>query len=365
MAKKLAFDRVLFTAVVLLVGLGLVMVYSASGVVGGFTEYGVNRIFLKQILAVLAGALAMLVVMHVDYRRYKTRPAVYGLLALALGLLVAVLFAPPINGTRRWLLLGDLSFQPSELSKLVLVVYLAYLIERRAERRSEQPSERELLLPAAFVTVLMVALILLESDLGTALVVLVASGLMLFLAGVRYRYFLAGAAAVLPLVWVLIVSVPYRRARLLTYLDPERDPLDTGYQAMQSLIAIGSGGLFGLGPGQSLQKLHFLPYPHSDFIFAILAEELGLLGALGVLVLFLLVVWRGARAGLAAPDLFGRHLAWGVTGVLLVQALIHMSVASALMPTTGIPLPLISYGGTSMLISLTGIGVLLNVSQHG
>ena len=361
MAKKLAFDRVLFTVVVLLVGLGLVMVYSASGVVGGYTDYGLNRIFLKQMLAVAVGVLAMLAVMHVDYRRLKSRTVVYGLLGLAVGLLVAALFAPPINGTRRWILAGGLSFQPSELAKLVLVVYLAYLAERHAEREGD----RDLLLPASFVTGLMAVLILLEPDLGTTLVVLATSGLVLFLAGLRWRCFLGGAAVVAPMIWILIVSVPYRRARLLTFLDPESDPLDTGYQAMQSLIAIGSGGLFGLGPGQSLQKLHFLPYPHSDFIFAILAEELGLIGGLGVVVLFALLVWRGARAGLAAPDLFGRHLAWGITGLLVVQALIHMSVAAALMPTTGIPLPLVSYGGTSMLVSLVGLGVVLNVSQHG
>ena len=164
---------------------------------------------------------------------------------------------------------------------------------------------------------------------------------------------------------MLVVSVPYRRQRLLTFLDPEADPLNHGYQATQSLIAIGSGGIFGLGPGESLQKLHFLPYPHSDFIFAILAEELGLLGAVGLLALFGALVWRGVRAGLNAPDLFGRHLAWGVTGILVVQAFMHASVAVSLMPTTGIPLPLISYGGSSMLVSLAGVGLLLNVSQHG
>ena len=241
------------------------------------------------------------------------------------------------------------------------MVYLAYLLESRSDRERD----RELLLPACFVTGLMVALILLETDLGTAFVLIVASGLMLFLSGLRWRYFLAGAAGLVPLIWVLIISVPYRRARLLTFLDPERDPLNTGYQAMQSLIAVGSGGPFGLGPGQSLQKLHFLPYPHSDFIFSILAEELGLIGAVGLLVLFALLVWRGVKAGLEAPDEFGRYLAWGITGVVAVQAFIHTSVSVALMPTTGIPLPLMSYGGTSMVITLAGLGVLLNVSQHG
>lgn len=361
MAKKLAFDKVMFTTVVLLVGLGLVMVYSASAVVGGESSFGVNRVFLKQVLAVGLGGLAMLAVMHVDYRRYRRAAMIYAILATSIALLIVVLFSPPVNGTRRWILAGGLSFQPSELAKLALVLYLAYVIDRTRQREGD----RELLLPACFVTGLMVVLILLETDLGTALVLIAVAGLMLFLAGLRWRYFALAAAGLAPAIWVLVVSVPYRRQRLLTFLDPERDPLNHGYQAMQSLIAIGSGGVFGLGPGESLQKLHFLPYPHSDFIFAILAEELGMIGAVGLLALFGVLVWRGVRAGLNAPDAFGRYLAWGITGMLMVQALIHASVAVALMPTTGIPLPMISYGGSSMLVSLVGVGLLLNVSQHG
>ena len=361
MAKKLAFDKLLFTAVLLLVGLGLAMVYSASAVVGGETTLGLNRVFLKQILAVGLGGLAMLAVMHLDYRSLNSKNVIFGIVGFALVLLIVVLFSPPINGTRRWILVGGFSFQPSEVAKLALVIYLAYLIHEREDRESD----RELLLPACFVTGLMVVLILLETDLGTALVLLAACGLLLFLAGLRWRYFFAGALALVPAIWMLIISVPYRRARLMTFLDPESDPLNTGYQAMQSLIAVGSGGVFGVGPGQSLQKLHYLPYPHSDFIFAILAEELGLIGALGLIALFVIVTWRGARAGLRAPDAFGRYLAWGLTGVIVVQAFIHTSVAVALMPTTGIPLPLISYGGTSMLVSLLAFGMVLNVSQHG
>lgn len=361
MAKKLAFDKILFTTVLLLVVLGLLMVYSASAVVAGGGALGLNRIFLKQVLAVGLGGLVLMAVMHIDYRRYRSASAVYGLLGFSVLLLGVVLFAPAINGTRRWILAGGFSFQPSELAKLALVVYMAFLVDRTAERERD----RELLWPACFVTGLMVFLILLETDLGTSLVLIAAAGAMLFLAGLRLRYFMAGVAALVPLVYLLVVSVPYRLARLKTFMNPEADPLNTGYQAMQSLIAIGSGGIFGLGPGESLQKLHFLPYPHSDFIYAILAEELGLIGAVGMLALFGLLVWRGVRAGLNAPDLFGRHLAWGVTGMLVVQALMHASVAVALMPTTGIPLPLISYGGSSMLISMAGLGILLNISQHG
>jgi len=360
-AKKLAFDKVLFTTVLLLVVLGLLMVYSASAVVAGGGMSGISRIFLKQVLSVGLGGLVLLAVMHVDYRKYRHVSVVYGILATSVVLLGVALFSPPINGTRRWILAGGFSFQPSELAKLALVIYLAFLIDRTVERERD----RELLWPACFVTGLMVMLILFETDLGTSLVLIAATAAMLFLAGLRWRYFFVGAAGLIPIVWLLVVSVPYRLQRMLTFLDPGRDPLNHGYQAMQSLIAIGSGGTFGLGPGESLQKLHFLPYPHSDFIFAILAEELGLLGAVFLLGLFALLVWRGVRAGLNAPDLFGRYLAWGITGVISVQALIHASVAVALLPTTGIPLPLVSYGGSSMLISLAGLGVLLNISQHG
>jgi cell division protein FtsW len=360
-AKKLAFDKVLFTTALLLVVLGLLMVYSASAVIAGGGALGLSRIFLKQVLAVGLGSLVLLAVMHVDYRKYRNVSVVYGILASSIALLGVVLFSPPINGTRRWILAGGFSFQPSEFAKLALVIYLAFLIDRTIDRERD----RELLWPACFVTGLMVLLILFETDLGTSLVLIAATGAMLFLAGLRWRYFFAGGAILVPLVWLLVISVPYRRQRLLTFLDPEADPLNHGYQAMQSLIAIGSGGPFGLGPGQSLQKLYFLPYPHSDFIFSILAEELGLIGAVFLLVLFALLIWRGVRAGLNAPDHFGRYLAWGITGVISVQALMHASVAVSLMPTTGIPLPLISYGGSSMLISLAGLGVLLNISQHG
>jgi cell division protein FtsW len=187
---------------------------------------------------------------------------------------------------------------------------------------------------------------------------------MLFLAGLSWRFVAAGAALAMPLLYALVISVPYRRARLFAFLDPDRDPLGSGFQALQSLIAVGSGGLFGLGPGNSVQKLYFLPHPQSDFIYAIVAEELGMLGALAVVALFALLLWRGLRAGWRAPDPFGRYLAWGFTAMLVLQALVNISVAIALLPTKGIPLPFLSYGGSSLVVSLAICGVLLNVSQH-
>jgi cell division protein FtsW len=361
MAKKLAFDKLLFTTVVLLVGLGLLMVYSASAALARDRAAGWNPFLFRQSLAAAVGLVAMLAAMHFDYRRLRRPAAVYLLLGGTLALLVGVLFAPELNHTRRWFFVGGLSVQPSELAKLALVVFLAYQIARKAG----QVNGREALLPCVVAGGLVALLVLLQPDLGTALLLGATVLLMLFLAGLAWRYLAAGLLLAVPAVALLVVSEPYRLQRLLAFVDPEKDALGSGFQSLQSLIAVGSGGILGLGPGASVQKLYFLPYPHSDFIYAIVAEELGMAGALGVLALFGVLVWRGVRAGLRAPDLFGRHLAWGLTGVLLMQALINVSVALALLPTKGIPLPFLSYGGSSLVVSMTACGVVLNVSQHG
>jgi cell division protein FtsW len=207
-------------------------------------------------------------------------------------------------------------------------------------------------------------LVLVGRDLGTAAMLVATTALLLFLAGLPMWRILGAAALVAPLVAAAIYFEPYRRARWLAFLDPAADPRGAGFQALQSLIAVGSGGIFGLGLGQGVQKLHFLPYPHSDFVFSIVAEELGLVGCVVLLVLFGVFLWRGARAGRRAPDAFGRYLAWGLTGALSIQAAVHISVALALLPATGITLPFVSYGGTSMVASLAACGLILNVSQH-
>lgn len=361
MAKKLAFDRVLFTAVVLLVGLGLVMVYSASTPMVRAQGHALNPFLLKQLIAATVGFLGMALVMHLDYRRLRDPRVVYTLLAGVVVLLVAVLFGPELNSTRRWLFFAGVSIQPSELAKLALVPFLAYQIDRKLEL----VNSRELLLPVAATTGLLSGLIVLQPDLGTAVLLIATAVTLLFLAGLSWRFLAAATAIALPLVWFLVISVPYRRARLFAFLDPEKDPLGSGFQALQSLIAVGSGGVLGLGPGESVQKLYFLPYPHSDFIFAIVAEELGLVGGLLVVGLFALLLWRGLRAGLRAPDPFGRFLGWGFAILLALQAFLNISVAIALVPTKGIPLPFLSYGGSSLVASLVACGVLLNVSQHG
>ena len=364
MAKKLAYDRVLFGTVALAVGFGLVMVYSASAALARSEadgRPGFNPYVAKQVLAAGLGLAAMALAMHVDYRHLRRPAVIYALVAGAVTLLVLVLYGPEINATHRWFRLGPVSVQPSELAKLALVPFVAYQIEKKPDRVN-QPA---VLAPVLVVTGAVVGLVLLQPDFGTSVLLLGSVLLVLFLAGLAWRFLVTGALVTLPLLFLLVLSEEYRRRRLFAFLNPESDPLGAGYQPLQSLIAVGSGGLFGLGPGESIQKLNYLPHPHSDYVFAIAAEELGLLGALAVLALFAVILWRGARAGLRAPDLFGRYLAWGLTGTLVIQALIHVSVCVALAPSKGIPLPFISYGGSSLVVSMVACGVLLNVSEHG
>ncbi len=360
MAKKLAFDKILFTVVIVLVGIGLTAVYSASAAFAREQGHRVNLFLVRQGISALIGILAMWVLMHVDYRHFKRRGILYGVVGGVLVLLVVVLFGPELNNTRRWLFVGGVSIQPSELAKIAVVLFVAHQISTKKDGDT-----RDLITPIALLLGLVAALILLQPDLGTTALICGTTILMLFLAGLRWRFFFGGLAALLPALWLAIYSAPYRRKRLMSFLDPDLEPLGSGYQARQSLIAIGSGGVAGRGLGDSLQKLYFLPHPHSDFVFSIVGEELGLLGALTVVILFGVLVWRGLRTGWHAPDDFGRYLAWGLTGVVSLQALIHISVALALMPTKGIPLPFISYGGSSLVVSLIACGVLLNVSQHG
>ena len=360
MAKKLAVDKVLFTTVVLLLSFGLVMVYSASAAFARGS--GVWTSFLvKQAVAAGLGMVLMIGLMSMDYRHLRRPAVLYSVLGVELVLLVAVLFAPELNATRRWFFVAGVSVQPSELAKLALIPFLASLIEKQ----EENVNRAAFLVPAALLTALLAGLILLQPDMGTAVLLGAVAFLMAFLGGLSWRYLAGAFALVPPLIAALVWMEPYRRERLFAFIDPEKDPLGSGFQALQSLIAVGSGGLFGLGAGKSVQKLYFLPHPESDFIFSIVAEELGMLGALAVVAAFGVLAWRGFRAGQKAPDLFGRYLGWGLTGVLVLQALINVSVTVALLPTKGIPLPFISYGGSSLVVTLCACGVLLNVSQHG
>lgn len=359
MAKKLAFDKLLFSTVIVLTAFGLIMVYSASVVQdrGG----GVNHFLVKQSLAAALGLAAMLVAMHVDLRRLRQPPVVYAGMLGIFGLLLATLLGPEWNDVNRWLFIGGVSVQSSELAKLAVAVFVAYQIHRQTER----DGDNALLLPCGMVLAAIVGLILLQPDLGTAALICAIALLMLFLSGVRKRFFVSGAMALVPLLAAVILTVDYQRERLMAFLDPGLEPMGMNWQANQSLIAVGSGGFAGVGLAQGVQKLHFLPYPHSDFIYAVIAEELGFLGAVAVLGVFALLIWRGAVAGARANETFGRYLAWGLTGMLALQASLHVGVVLKLLPTKGIPLPFISYGGSSLVVCLIAAGLILNVSQHG
>ena len=361
MARKLKSDRVLFFATILLVGLSIVMVYSASAVVA-FERSGRPSMFLiKQGLWAALGMAVLGVVMRMDYRNYKEPLFLWWLLACAVVGLVLVLFSPPVNSARRWFAIGGLGIQPSEVAKLCAIFFISALLDRRMHRINELGYG---LIPIAVLVVGLVALILVEPDFGTAMSLALIAGVMVFAAGLDYAFVVGAALVLMPTVAILIMSSPYRRRRLSIFLNPWQDPLGAGFQIIQSFIAVGTGGVFGKGLMNGVQKLFFLPEPHTDFIYAVIAEELGMIGATVVLICFCVITWRGLRVTLRAPDRFGAFLALGLTTMIAIQAFVNISVVLGLMPTKGIPLPFVSAGGSSLLINLLGMGVLLNVSQH-
>jgi cell division protein FtsW len=275
--------------------------------------------------------------------------------------LVAVLFGHSRNGANRWLGFGSLGVQPSELAKIVVILFIAALLERRMDRIDEPAYS---LLPIGIVLGVIVALILREPDLGTSVSIVVIAAVMIFAAGIDYRYVAAVAMAAAPALYLLLAFSEYRWRRVMAFLNPWADPQGDGFQIIQSMIAVGTGGVTGRGLMAGVQKLFFLPEPHNDFIYAVISEELGLIGASIVLACFCVITWRGLRTSLRAPDRFGSFLALGLTTMVAFQAFFNISVVLGLLPTKGIPLPFVSYGGSSLLINLLGMGILLNVSQH-
>ena len=361
MAKKLYPDKWLFAATVGLALFGVVMVYSASAVMAQRENGSQFYYVIKQGIWTGIGLVVMLAAMQFDYVRLKDRRIVYGLLLLTTLMLLAVFAFPSINGARRWIKLSKFSIQPSELSKLSLVIFLAYFLERRA---GEMTSFWSTFVPCVLVTGTLAVLIVAEPDLGTAMMLVIVFGVLVYTAGARLRHL--GLVALPALVGLagLLVFVPFRMRRMIMFLDPWADPQGSGFQVVQSLIAIGSGGPNGLGFAQGKQKMLFLPFAHSDFIFAVIGEELGLVGTLTVLLVFALFLWRGIRTSLLAPDRFGMLLSLGLVTGIVVQALFNMSVVLSIVPTKGIPLPFISYGGSSLVPTLAAVGILLNISQH-
>jgi len=361
MARKLKSDRVLFTATLLLVCASIVMVYSASALVA-LERFQQPYLFVtKQALWAVLGLAVLAITMRVDYRTYRNEKFVWALLALVALMLVGVLFSRPVNGTRRWVAVAGFGVQPSELAKIGCVLFTALILEKRRHRIDDLAYS---LLPIAIVVGGLVGLILLQPDFGTAMSLLLVVAMMIFAAGLHYRYFIGSVLCALPVLYLVLVSAPYRRRRLMAFWDPWADPLGDGFQIIQSLIAVGTGGIFGRGLMAGVQKLFYLPEPHTDFIFAVVGEELGIIGATGILICFCVIAWRGLRISMRAEDTFGSFVALGLTTMIAVQAFVNMSVVLGLMPTKGIPLPLMSFGGSSLLMNLLGMGVLLNISQH-
>ena len=361
MSRKLYPDKWLFLATVGLALFGLVMVYSASAITAE-KENGSQYYYVgKQAVWTGIGLAVMFITMQIDYTWLRNRRIVYALLVLTVLMLLAVFGFSPINGARRWIKLKAFSIQPSEISKLTLTVFLAYFLEQRA---GEEGLFMKTFVPCAVVTGALALLVVAEPDLGTALMLAVIFSVVVFTAGARLRHLALAAAPALIGLTGLLIFVPWRLRRLTAFLHPWDDPQGNSYQVVQSLTAIGSGGMHGLGFAQGKQKLFFLPFAHSDFIFAVIGEELGLAGAIGVVLVFGLLLWRGVRTALRAPDRFGMLLALGLVTGIVAQALFNISVVIAIVPTKGIPLPFISYGGSSMVPTLAAVGVLLNISQY-
>jgi len=363
MSKKLTYDTWLFGAAMLLVVFGLVMIFSASAIIAT-QKFGTGNPYLfltRQCVFLFGGGALMLILMHVDFRYLSDRRVIGAVMAIVLLALVGALFQRPINGTHRWILLPHFQLQPSEFAKPAIILFLAYFLARREERINELTTT---LLPMCFVLALFAGLILLEPDFGTAAAIVLVASAMIFAAGIAWRRMMLFSFALIPAAIALALGAAYRRDRLFSFLNPEADPRGKGFQAMQSLIAIGTGGVKGLGIGNGRQKLFFLPEPHTDFIFSIIGEELGFIGAVFLVGVFAFLAWRGFRVARYSQERFAFYAALGFTLMIAVQALINVSVALCLLPTKGLPLPLVSYGGSSLTASLIAVGVLLNLSQQ-
>lgn len=361
MARKLAPDKWLFAATTGLALFGVVMVYSASAVIAAKENGNQFYYVIKQGVWVAIGFGVMLLMMQFNYQQLKSRRLVYGALLLCTITLMGVFAFSATNGAHRWLKFPGFSLQPSELAKLSLIIFLAYFLEKRA---GEEGDFWRTFLPCGIVTGWFAALVVIEPDFGTAMMLVLIFTVMIYTAGARVLHLAMAAAPAFIVAAGLLIFVPFRMKRLIVFLDPWADQQGAGFQVVQSLISFGSGGTNGLGFAQGKQKMLFLPFAHSDFIFAVIGEELGLVGALAVVAVFALFLWRGVRTALLAPDRFGMLLSLGIVTSIVAQALFNISVVLSLVPTKGIPLPFISYGGSSLVPTLAAVGILLNVSQH-
>lgn len=359
--KNEPIDFILFSTILLLVVIGVVMVFSASSYsTSNNSNINDSMFYLKkQALWATLGLGCMIIAMKTDYHELKKYTKL--VLLVTIVLLFAVFAFPPINGARRWIPLGFASIQPSEIAKYAVVLYLAYSIEKKGEKiKAFWYGVVPYLLVAGFFA----GMVLAEKNLSIAAVIMGVTLIILFVAGARIPHLAGLLCVVIPAGVAGIAFEDYRRKRFLSFLDPWQDPRGDGYQLIQSLLALGSGGLFGTGLGQSRQKSFWIPEPHTDFIFAIIGEELGLIGCAAIVLLFMIFIWRGIVTASRAKDKFGKLLATGVTAVIAIQAIINMAVVTGSMPVTGVPLPFISYGGSSLIFNLIAMGVLLNISRQ-
>lgn len=355
-------DRLLLIVTLILLGLGIVMIYSASAI-RAQERFGDPTFFLKkQLVWAVLGILTMTWAMGRDLQTFQRLTPILLLGSLLFLLLVLVpSVGVKIHGARRWIRVVGLSFQPAEFAKLAVILALASFFARRQDRLE---SFLDGFLPPLLVTGLVAGLVILQPNFGTAVILLCVAGLLFFVGGARVSHLVATGAVAVPVLLLLIFRWPYASTRILALVDPSRVSPRASYQLHQSYYALGPGGVVGRGLGNSMQKLFFLPESHTDFIFAIVGEEMGFLGALLVLLLFAVFLWRGTRVALRAATPYASYLAMGVTGLIVGQAAINMAVVSGLLPTTGVPLPFLSFGGSSLVITLFGVGVLLNISRH-
>src|SRR5690348_5529655 len=361
MAKRISVDRWLFVITLVLVFIGLVMVFSASAVMAKERYHSGYYFLLRQLGWAVGGFIVMLIGMRIDYKKLKHPAVIFSILGLTTLMLISVFFLDRAHNTHRWIHFGGFSFQPSELAKPALILFLAYFLETRTKSMDDW---RNTLLPAVIPIVMFLGLIVFQPDLGTAIACAAITVAILYVAGMQMRYFAYAFLAAIPALYVLIFHVAYRRDRILAFLNPYSDPQGRGFHIIQSLIAVSTGGITGLGLMEGKQKLFYLPEPHTDFIYAVTAEEFGLLGSVLLALLFAVFLWRGLRTAIATDDLFGKFLAVGITSMVVLQAFINISVVLGLMPTKGIPLPFVSYGGSSLFVTLACVGVLLNITRQ-
>ncbi|MDJ0781688.1 MAG: putative lipid II flippase FtsW [Desulfosarcinaceae bacterium] len=357
----LTYDTKLLFCVLFLVGVGIVMVFSSSSALA-LKHYDTSYYFLKrQTLFSLLGICALVICSHLPYRLYRL--LAYPILLGAIGALLMVQFSSlgvTAGGARRWLDLGFLRFQPSELARMALVIYLAYSLSKK------QANIRRLsvgFLPHVVVLGIFTALLLAQPDFGSVVIFTTITWILMFVGGVPLRWLLGFLLPLLPLGYYYMMSAPYRVRRLLSFLDPWQYPADAGYQTIHSLMAFGSGGVVGTGIGKGVQKLFYLPESHTDFIFSVIGEELGLVGVWIIIALYTVLFWRGVRIARGCDDLFGALLAMGITTAIGLQVVINMGVTLGLLPTKGLTLPFLSYGGTSLLLNMGAIGILMNIGM--